>query len=121
MVTQCKVDILVTNDLRSFLKKNNCSGTQFELLRFIGRHPNAKLSFSVIASAMGDATADLAKALMSLIEKDILSAQSDEYGLTTYSLSDDRQVYSYICYLANLQWSEAVNLKNQVKRDLDGL
>jgi hypothetical protein len=102
---------MVTNDLLSFLKNNNVNSMQFELIRFVVRHPKAKLSFYVIARALGTASTELGNALVALIEKDILIAEINENGLSTYSLSGSNKTDAYIRELAALDWSEAMGLK----------
>ena len=111
MVTECKVKSMVNNDLLSFLTDNDCSEMQFEMLRFIGRHPKAKLSFHVIAKALGTASTELGNALMALVQNDILIAEINENGLSTYSLSDNSKIAAYVRELAALDWSEAMALK----------
>ena len=115
MVTDCKMNTLVDNDLLSFLKKNNCSGFQFELLRFIGQHPKAKISFATITNALGATEMDAWNALISLIESDFVTTEGNEKGLVIYSLSDDWQIGIYVSELANMDRSTASSLKKQLQ------
>ena len=117
MITMCKVKPIVNDDLQSFLKDTDCNRMQFEILRFIGKHPKAKFSLYVIARAMGTGGTVLGDALIGLIEKDIIVSLLDGNGLITYCLSDHVEVYSYIYYLSALDWSEAASLKKQLKED----
>ena len=117
MVCNCKVNPMINREMLEFLKASNIGSMQFELLRFIGQHPRAKLSFYVIARGLGSASIELGEALMALISKDILAAQYDENGLTTYSLSADRQTCEYICELANMDWIEAMSLRRQLAEE----
>lgn len=117
MVTMYKVKPMVNDDLQSFLEDNGCSRMQFEILRFMGKHPKAKFSLYVIARAMGTGGNDLGNALISLIEKDIIVTLLDGNGLITYCLSDHVEVYSYIYYLSALDWGEAASVKKQLKED----
>ncbi len=112
-----KVQPMVNDDLRSFLENTGCSRMQFEILRFMGKHSKTKFSFFVIARAMGTGGIVLGDALIGLIEKDILLAQVDENGLTTYCLGADHATCGYIHLLAALDWSEAMALKKQLKED----
>jgi len=105
----------VNNDLLSFLTDNECSQIEFDLLRFMGRHPKAKLSFYVITRAFRVAVIDLGDALMELVERGLLVHRLDDKGLVTYSLAADEKTSSYIHRLASLDWSAAVALKKELK------
>ena len=115
MVTECKVKSKVNNDLLSFLTDNECSQIEFDLLRFMGRHPKAKLSFYVITRAFRVAVIDLGNALMALVEKGILAHRLDGHGLVTYSLSPDEKTSARIRELSSLDWSVAMALKKELK------
>lgn len=115
MVTECRAKLEVYNDLLSFLTDNECSEIEFDLLRFIGRHPKAKLSLHVITRSLRIADVDLGNALMALVEKDILVNRLNGNGLVTYSLSIDEKTSSFIRKLASLDWSEAMSLKKELK------
>ena len=115
MVTEYQTKSRINNDLLSFLTDNECSETAFELLRFIGRHPKAKLNFYVITQAFRITPSDLGKALLALVERDILVHQLDDNGLVTYSLSPDEKTHAYIQELATLDWSVAMALKKELK------
>jgi hypothetical protein len=117
MVTMYKVKPMVNDDLQSFLEDTGCSRMQFEILRFMGKHPRAKFSLYVIARAMGTGGMVLGDALIGLIEKDIIVSLVDGNGLVTYCLSDHVEVYSYVYYLSALDWSEASCLKKRLKED----
>lgn len=115
MVTECKAKSMVNDDLLSFLTDNECNEIESELLRFMGRHPKAKLSFHAITRAFYISTADLGSALMALVERDILVRRLDDNGLVTYSLSTDENTCANIRKLAALDWSAAMALKNELK------
>jgi hypothetical protein len=117
MVTECGINRMVNYDLLLFLKDIDCSDMQFKLLCFWGRHPKAKLSLYTIARALDAARVDLRDAIAALLEKDILIAQDNGDGLTTYTLSDNQQTREYIGELAKLDWSGAVNLRKQLKEE----
>lgn len=115
MVTGYQTKSKVNNDLLSFLTDNEGSETEFDLLRFIGRHPKAKLNFYVITQAFRITPIDLGRALMALVERDILMYQLDDNGLVTYSLSRDEKTHAYIQELASLDWSVAMSLKKELR------
>jgi hypothetical protein len=117
MVTMYKVKPMINDELQSFLEDTGCSRMQFEILRFMGKHPKARFSLYVIARAMGTGGTDLGNALIGLIEKDVLLTQVDDNGLTTYCLGADNETCRYIYRLADLDWSEAMALKKQLKED----
>lgn len=104
-----------TSDLLAFLADNKCSDTEFDLLRFMGRHPQAKLSFYVIIRAFRIAAIDLGNALMALVERGLLVHCLDDNGLVTYSLSGEERARGYIRKLASLDWSVAMALKKELK------
>jgi len=105
---------MVNDDLLSFLTDNECSEVEFNLLRFMGQHPNAKLSFYAITRAFRIATAELGSALMALVERDILAHRVDDNGLVTYSLTTDENTCANIRKLAAMDWSAAMTLKNEL-------
>jgi hypothetical protein len=115
MVMDCKINPMVEGGLMSFVRDNNLSSMQFELLRFVGRHPRAKLSFYVIAKALGTAGVELGNALVGLIQNDILIAEINEHGLSTYSLSNNCRIETYVLELATLDWGEALNLRKRLE------
>jgi hypothetical protein len=115
MVTEYKAQSRVSDDLLSFLTDNECSEIELDLLRFMGQHPKAKLSFYVITRAFRIAAIELSNALMALVERDILVHRIDDNGLVTYSLSTDENICANIRKLAALDWSAAMTLKNELK------
>jgi len=115
MVTQCKAKSVINDDLLAFLTDNECSEIELDLLRFMGRHPKAKLSFYAITKAFRISTADLGNALLALVERDILVHWLDDNGLVTYSLSADENTCASIRKLAYLDWSAAMALKKELK------
>jgi hypothetical protein len=115
MVIDCKLNPMVRNGLVSFMRDNNLSSMQFELLRFVGRHPRAKLSFYVMAKAVGTAGVQLGNALVGLIQNDIIMAEITEHGLSTYYLSGNSTIERYVRELAGLDWSEALSLKKRLE------
>ena len=115
MVTEYKAKSRVNDDLLSFLTDNKCSEIELDLLRFIGRHPKAKLNFYVITQAFRITPIDQGNALMALVERDILVHQMDDNGLVTYSLSTDEKIRAYIHKLASLDWSVAMALKKELR------
>ena len=117
MVIDCGINRIVNYELLSFLKDMGCSGIQFQLLRFWGRHPRAKLSLYTIASALDTARINLRHAITALVEKDILIAQHDGNGLTTYALTSDQRTQEYIDELAKLDWGETKNLEKQLEEE----
>jgi hypothetical protein len=114
MVTDCRISQLEDYSLLSFLKDIDCTGMQFKLLCFWGRHPRAKLSLYTIASALDTSTTNLRGAITSLVGKGILTAQHNNDGLTTYMLSDNG-AHEYIDKLGSLDWNQTMNLGRQLK------
>ncbi len=114
MVTDCRISQLVDYDLLSFLKDISCTGIQFKLLCFWGRHPKAKLSLYTIARALDTSAINLRYAMANLVGKGILMAQQNDNGLTTYALSDQR-AKEYIDELGSLDWNQTMNLGRQLK------
>jgi len=118
MVTDYKINRIVNYDLLLFLKDIGCSGIQFRLLCFWGRHPKSKLSLYTVARALNTARINLRDAMTALVEKGILIGQHDSNGLTTYALSGDQRIQEYIGEIAKLDWSEAINLRKQLKEEI---
>jgi hypothetical protein len=117
MVTDYRINRIVNYDLLLFLKDIGCSGIQFRLLCFWGRHPKSRLSLYTVARALDTARINLRDAMTDLVEKGILVDQHDSNGLTTYALSGDQRIKEYIDELAKLDWSEAINLRKQLKEE----
>lgn len=117
MVTDCRINQMASCELISFLKDIGCSDMQFQLLRFWGRHPRAKLSLYTIASALDTARINLRHAITALVEKSILIAQHDDNGLTTYALTSDQRTQEYIDKLARLDWGETKILEKQLEEE----
>jgi biotin operon repressor len=115
MVTDYRINRIVKSDLLLFLKDIGCSGIQFRLLCFWGRHPKSRLSLYTIARALETARINLRHAMTALVEKGILVDQHDSNGLTTYALSGDQRIKEYIDELSKLDWSEAINLRKQLR------
>ena len=115
MVIDCRINRITNYELLSFLNDIGCSGMQFQLLRFWGRHPRAKLSLYAIAYALDAARINLRHAITALVEKGILFVQHSGNGLTTYALNNDQRTQKYIDELAKLDWDEAKKLENQLK------
>jgi predicted DNA-binding transcriptional regulator len=116
MVTDCRISQLVDYSLLSFLKDINCTGMQFKLLCFWGRHPKAKLSLYTIASALDTSATNLRGAITNLVGKGILTAQHNNDGLTTYALSE-QGAQEYIDKLGSLDWNQTMNLGRQLKKE----
>jgi hypothetical protein len=116
MVTDCRISQLVDYSLLSFLKDINCTGMQFKLLCFWGRHPRAKLSLYTIASALDTSATNLRGAIANLVGKGILTAQHNNDGLTTYALSE-QGAQEYIDKLGSLDWNQTMNLGRQLKKE----
>jgi hypothetical protein len=114
MVTDCRISQLKDCGLLSFLRDINCTGMQFKLLCFWGRHPRAKLSLYTIASALDTSATNLRSAITSLVGKGILTAQRNNDGLTTYTLSENG-AHEYIDKLGSLDWNQTMNLGRQLK------
>jgi predicted DNA-binding transcriptional regulator len=114
MVTDCRISQLEDYSLLSFLKGIDCTGMQFKLLCFWGRHPRAKLSLYTIASALDTSTTNLRSAITNLVGKGILTAQHNNDGLTTYMLSGNG-AHEYIDKLGSLDWNQTMNLGRQLK------
>jgi hypothetical protein len=117
MVTDYRINRIVKCELLLFLKDIGCSGIQFRLLCFWGRHPKSRLSLYTVARALDTARINLRDAMTDLVEKGILVDQHDSNGLTTYALSGDKRIKEYIDELAKLDWSEAINLRKQLKEE----
>ena len=116
MVTDCRISRPVDYGLLSFLKDINCTGMQFKLLCFWGRHPRAKLSLYTIASALDTSATNLRGSITSLVGKGILTAQRNNDGLTTYALSEQK-AQEYIDKLGSLDWNQTMNLGMQLKKE----
>jgi hypothetical protein len=114
MVTDHRANLSTRIDLLSFLQYVRCTRLQFDLLRFMGRHPRAKMSLHVIAKAVGVGTIDLRDEVVGLIEKGILLSPVGGIGFTTYCLSSDHNASELICELANLDPSQAESLRKQL-------
>jgi hypothetical protein len=115
MLTDYKINRMVNYDLLLFLKDIGCSGIQFRLLCFRGRHPKSRLSLYTVAGALNTARINLRDAMTALVEKGILIDQHDGNGLTTYALSGDQGIQEHIDKLAKLDWSEVINLRRQLR------
>ena len=116
MVTDCRISRLEDYSLLSFLKDLNCTGMQFKLLCFWGKHPRAKLSLYTIASALDTSATSLRGAITNLVGKGILTAQHNHDGLTTYTLSE-YEAQEYIDKLGSLDWNQTMNLGRQLKKE----
>jgi hypothetical protein len=116
MVIDCKIRQTAHYALLSFLKDINCTGMQFKLLCFWGRHPKAKLSLYTIASALDSSTISLRDAITNLVAKGILTAQHNNDGLTTYALSEEG-TQGYIDELGSLDWNQTMYLGRQLKKE----
>jgi hypothetical protein len=116
MVTDCRISQLEDCSLLSFLRDINCTGMQFKLLCFWGKHPRAKLSLYTIASALDTSATNLRSAITSLVGKGILTAQHNNDGLTTYALSENG-AHEYIDKLGSLDWNQTMNLGRQLKEE----
>jgi hypothetical protein len=116
MVTDCRISQKVDYSLLSFLKDINCTGMQFKLLCFWGRHPKARLSLYTIASALDTSATNLRGAITNLVGKGILTAQHNNDGLTTYALSE-HGAQEYIDKLGSLDWNQTMNLGKQLKKE----
>jgi hypothetical protein len=116
MVTDCRISQLEDYSLLSFLRDINCTGMQFKLLCFWGRHPRAKLSLYTIASALDTSATNLRGAITNLVGKGILTAQHNNDGLTTYALSENG-AHEYINKLGILDWNQTMNLGKQLKKE----
>ncbi len=116
MVTNCGISQLEDYSLLSFLKDINCTGMQFKLLCFWGRHPRAKLSLYTIANALDTSASNLRAAISNLVGKGILTAQHNNDGLTTYALSQ-HEAQEYIDKLGSLDWNQTMNLGRQLKKE----
>ncbi len=114
MVIDYRISRRVDYDLLSFLEDMNCTGMQFKILCFWGRHPKAKLSLYTIARALDTSAINLRDAIANLVEKGILTAQHNNDGLTTYALADQR-TKGYIDELGGLDWNQTMNLEKQLK------
>ena len=117
MLTNYRINRIANYELLLFLKDIGCSGIQFRLLCFWGRHPKSRLSLYTVARALGTARINLRDAMTNLVEKGILVDQHDSNGLTTYALSGDQRIQEYIDELAKLDWSEAITLRKQLKEE----
>jgi hypothetical protein len=120
MVTDCRISQPVDFNLLSFLKDIDCTGMQFKLLCFWGKHPRAKLSLYTIASALDTSATSLRGAITNLVGKGILTAQHNHDGLTTYTLSE-YEAQEYIDKLGSLDWNQTMNLGKQLKKETASL
>ena len=116
VVIDCRIRQTAGDDMLSSLKDIGCTDMQFKLLCFWGRHRKAKLSLYTIAGALDTSAIGLRDAITSLVEKGILTAQDDDYGLTTYALSE-QGAREYIDELGSLDWNQTMNLGRQLKKE----
>lgn len=114
MVIDCSIRQTVYYGLLSSLKDMGCTDMQFKLLCFWGRHRKAKLSLYTIARALDTSAMGLRDAIKSLVEKGIITAKQDDYGLTTYVLSE-QGAGEYIDELGSLDWNQKMNMEIQLK------
>ena len=114
VVIDCSIRQTLHYDLLSSLKDMGCTDMEFKLLCFWGRHRRAKLSLYTIAGALNTSATGLRDAITNLVEKGILTAQHDHYGLTTYALSE-QGAREYIDELGSLDWNQTKNLGRQLK------
>jgi predicted ArsR family transcriptional regulator len=116
VVIDCRIRQTVNYDMLSSLKDIGCTDMQFKLLCFWGRNRRAKLSLYTIAGALDTSATGLRDAITSLVEKGIITAQHDDYGLTTYALSE-QGAQEYIDDLGNLDWNQTRNLARELKEN----
>ena len=116
VVIDCRIRQTAGYDMLSSLKNIGCTDMQFKLLCFWGRHRKAKLSLYTIAGALDISAINLRDAITNLVEKGILTAQHDDYGLTTYALSE-QGAREYIDELGSLDWNQTMNLGSQLKKE----
>jgi len=116
VVIDCGIRETSQYDLKSFLKDIDCTGMQFNLLCFWGRHPRAKLSLYTIAGALNTSAIKLRDAITNLVEKGILTAEHSNNGLTTYALSEQR-AREYVDELGGLDWKQTMDLIRQWKKE----
>jgi len=114
MVTDARAGKIAGYDMLSFLEDINCTGMQFKLLRFWARHPRAKLSLYTIARAMNTSAIGLRDAITNLVENGIITAQHNNYGLTTYALSEQGG-QEYVDGLGSLDMHQTKTLERQLK------
>jgi len=114
VVIDCSIRQTVYYGLLSSLKDMGCTDMQFKLLCFWGRHRKAKLSLYTIARALDTSAMGLRDAIKSLVEKGIITAKQDDYGLTTYVLSE-QGAGEYIDELGSLDWNQKMNMEIQLK------
>lgn len=106
---------LGNSKLLGFLKGNNHSNLELQLIRFWARHPRAKLSLCAIACALDMTKFGLRDAINALVTKGILREQNNGNGLVTYSLSDNAEVQECIEELTKLDWREIKILEKQLQ------
>jgi hypothetical protein len=116
MVVDCRIRQTAGYDMLSSLKDIGCTDMQFKLLCFWGRHRKAKLSLYTIAGALDTPATGLRDAITSLVGKGILTAQDDNYGLTTYALSE-QGAREYIDGLGSLDWNQTMSLGRQLSEE----
>ncbi|MFC2049630.1 hypothetical protein ACFLTN_00380 [Chloroflexota bacterium] len=116
MVIDCRIRQTANYDMLSSLKDIGCTDMQFKLLCFWGRHRKAKLSLYTIAGALDTPANGLRDAITNLVEKGIITARHDNYGLTTYALSK-QGAREYIDELGSLDWNQTRNLGSQLKKE----
>jgi hypothetical protein len=102
------------NDLVLYLKTMDCNSIQFELMRFWGWHPQAKLSFETLANIFHIAKSRLKSEVESLVKKDVLAEQKTNSGSIIYTLSGNYKMQPSYNKLSRLDWSEILSLKKQL-------
>jgi len=114
MSTDCRINHAGYGDLMAFFIDTECSIMQFKLLCFMARHPQTRLNIDSIAQILGISKSCLKQEMAPLIEKGVLTEQSDGRSIT-YSLSCEPGIRQLASTLLELDWSAKANLTARLK------
>jgi hypothetical protein len=115
MVIDCLQHRMANSKVSGFLKNNDFSKLEFQLLVFWAKHPHAKLSLYSITNALDTAKLGLREAIYSLVRKNILLEQHNNSDLTTYFLNGDWNIRESIEELSRMDWNQLKVLQKQIE------
>jgi DNA-binding MarR family transcriptional regulator len=100
----------INYDLLTYLDEIGHNSIQFQVLCYLGKHPELKMSFRTMLAALRTPKNTLSNVLTEFIEKGIISMQFMENGLIIYSLTRNQRIRMFVEELAKLDWNETKNL-----------
>jgi len=110
MITFYEATTRINYDLLSYLDEIGHNSVQFQVLYFLGKHPDMKMSFRTMSAALRTPKNSLSHVITEFIEKGIIQMDFMENGLITYSMTKDHRIRTYIEELAKLDWNEKTSL-----------